>query len=629
MAKEPFKISLHFLFGLYRLSFIFMCLSAGLTHAQVNPPLPFDPLKLLPKHEVRDTSITARRIIEIRSADQLEQETDTISSVLKRKLKGNVRLLHDGAIMTCDSAILYPDGNYLEAFSRVTIRKSDSVEIKSGTLNYYGDTKFARLEKNVKLRDKNSLLEAPLMDYDVGTDIGNFYQGGKLTSDSTILTSEYGTYYQQQKVAIFKKNVVLVHPDYTMTADSMKYDTRTKVAYFISPTTIITKEDTIFTSSGYFDTGKNKANFGNRPLVKKGKESTLQADNLDYDKASGKGFASGDVVSKNSKDKVTMLSGKVYYADSTDYVRSTENPLMIKEGEEDTLYLSADTLISFKEYLKDSSGQMLDSIKIFYGHKNVKTIQGSMSGICDSIYFSGQDSIFRLFYDPFLWMDSTQMHADTVLMYMENEKIVKIELRQNAIIIQENNPGVYNQIKGRYVTGFLEDNKLRKVYVNGNAECIYFVQDDSSAYLGANKSQSATIEADFNPDNKIERIKLDIQPEAVFTPIHLIDWTSFRLEGFRWLWKKKPMDKWDVIRDSSQYAKFIEGSVQRDSAQNGLNIFTPTSDKSSENESKDVSKPEETPSIPVIPGENPAIQSKEILELPKSKKSLRKGTTSP
>lgn len=626
MAGAPLKILSQYLVGDLRLTVLFLCFAPVLLLAQVNPPLPFDPLKFLPKNEVRDTSKAERRIIEIRSADQLEQETDTISSVLKRKLKGNVRLLHEGTVMTCDSAILYPDGNYLEAFSRVIIRKSDSIEIRSGTLNYYGDTKFARLEKNVQLRDKNSLLEAPLMDYDVGTDIGNFYQGGKLTSDSTILTSEYGTYYQQQKTAIFKKNVVLVHPDYTMSADSMKYDTKTKVAYFISPTTIITKEDTIFTSSGFFDTEKNKANFGNRPLVKKGKENTLQADILDYNKAPGNGYASGNVVSKNTKDKVTLLSGNVFYTDSTDYVKSTVNPLMIKEGEKDTLYLSADTLISYKEYINDSTGQITDSVKIFYGHKNVKTIQGSMSGICDSIYFSGQDSIFKLFYDPYLWMDSTQMHADTVLMYMENEKIVKIELRQNALIIQESDPGVYNQIKGRYIIGLLEDNKLRKVYVNGNAECIYFVQDDSSAYLGANKSQSATIEADFNEDNKIDRIKLDIQPEAVFTPIHLIDWATFRLEGFRWIWKKKPQDKWDVIRDSTQYMKFIEGSLPSDTLQTEIEAASTSFPNDISQDKTPSIEPSEIPEVPA--GKLPE-GSKELMEFPKSKKEIRKGKTSP
>jgi lipopolysaccharide export system protein LptA len=526
--------------------------------AQVSPPLPFDPLKLLPKPTVKDTVTVERKIIEIRNADYLQQETDTINNQLKRILEGNVRLLHDGALMTCEKATLFPESNYLEAERKVIIRKSDSIEIRSGFLKYYGDSKYAILEKEVVLKDKTSVLEAPKMDYDVGTDIGNFYEGGKLTTDSSVLTSKTGTYFQKNKVAVFRQDVVLVHPDYTMYSDSMRYDTKTKIAWFISPTIIVSKEDTIFTSSGFFDTQNNKANFGKRPLVKKGQENTLQADVLEYDKATGTGYAQGSVVSKNTKDRATLLANDLFYVDSNSYVRAVKDPLMIQEDEKDTLYLSSDTLISYKIAITDTLGEVTDSIKIFYGYRNVKTIQDKMSGICDSIYFSGQDSIFRMFYDPVIWMDSTQMTADTILMYMKDKKVVKIELLQNALIIQENDPLVYNQIKGRTIMGILESNKLKKVYVDGNAECIYFVQDDSSAYLGANKSQSATIEADFNSDEKIERIKLDIQPEATFTPIQMIEWGKFKLDGFHWQWNKKPKDKWDVIRDSTQYLNYIK-----------------------------------------------------------------------
>lgn len=535
--------------------FIFIFFSLP-SRAQVSPPLPFDPLKLLPKSTVKDSVTAERKIIEIRNADYLQQETDTINSQMKRILEGNVRLFHDGAVMTCEKATLFPESNYLEAERRVVIRKSDSVEIKSGLLKYFGDSKYALLEKEVVLKDKTSTLEAPKMDYDVGTDIGNFYEGGKLISDSTVLTSKTGTYFQKNKVAVFRQDVVLVHPDYTMYSDSMRYDTKTKVAWFISPTIIVSKEDTIFTNSGYFDTQNNKANFGKRPLVKKGQENTLQADQLEYNKATGTGYAQGSVVSRNTKDRATLLANDLFYVDSNSYVRAVKDPLMIQEDEKDTLYLSSDTLISFKVAVTDSLGDVTDSIKIFYGYRNVKTIQDKMSGICDSIYFSGQDSIFRMFYDPVIWMDSTQMTADTILMYMKDKKVVKIELLQNALIIQENDPLVYNQIKGRTIIGILDSNKLKKVYVDGNAECIYFVQDDSIAYLGANKSQSATIEVDFNSEEKIERIKLDIQPEAVFTPIQMIDWGQFRLEGFNWQWNIKPQSKWDVIRDSSQYFNY-------------------------------------------------------------------------
>lgn len=518
--------------------------------------LPYNPLKIIPIPTERDSVGPARKKVEIISSDELQQITDTINLLLFRRLKGNVKLRHDGAIMTCDSATLFPDANYLEASGRVHIRKGDSLEIRSTELKYYGDTKYALLEKNVTLRDKTTVLETPQLDYDVDKDIGNFYNGGKLTTDSTVLTSKTGTYFQQTKDAYFRGNVVLTHPDYKMYADSMRYNTQSKIAYFIGPTTILQDKDTIVTSSGYFDTKNNKAYFGDRPIIKK-ENSTLQSNTLDYDKKAGIGTASGDVVYKNPEEKVTMLSGLTEYADSNSYVRATNDPLLIQEDEKDTLFLSADTLISFKElYIKDSITAEKDSFKITLGYRDVRLLRTKMSGVCDSLYYSEIDSTFRLFYNPLLWMDSTQLTADTIFIYMKNKEVHKVELRYNALIIMEKEPEIYNQIKGRQLTAFLEKEKLKTVYVDGNAESIYFIQDDSSAYIGGNQSKSSGIVASFK-NGEIMEIKLDIQPEAVFTPMQLIDPSSFRLEGFNWQFNRKPKTKWDVIRDTIQYRKYI------------------------------------------------------------------------
>jgi hypothetical protein len=39
--------------------------------------------------------------------------------------------------------------------------------------------------------------------------------------------------------------------------------------------------------------------------------------------------------------------------------------------------------------------------------------------------------------------------------------------------------------------------------------------------------------------------------------MQLIDPVSFRLEGFSWQFNRKPKSKWDVIRDSVQYRKYL------------------------------------------------------------------------
>ena len=597
--------------------------------------IPFDPIKLLPKTNSNPADTVQTRTIKIIHSNELQQQTDTLTNIITRKLVGAVRLSHEGAIMTCDTATLYPQSNYLQASGNIRITKGDSILIRSKILKYDGNTQIANLERDVKLKDKESLLTAPTMTYDVGKDIGYFWNQGKLTTDSTTLTSDHGTYYQRQGYAIFKQHVVLKNPDYTMYADSLKYQTQSKVAYFITQTTIISNGDTLTTSEGHYDTRSKKLFLKSRSQIKSKDENTLSADVINFDKIKGTGEAQGAVISRNIKDNISLITGHLYHSDSNQYSRADLDPLMIKYDEKDTLYLSADTLINFtyplskkiqdslklteidtfsKNYItlqdtilskkypakeslaKDSisslSGQNSlpkitdttqtlqqapinttahnDSIKVFYGYRHVKLLRSNLSGICDSIHFDGRDSIFKLYYQPVLWVDSTQLKSDSIYIYMKNKQAEKVDLFDQAIIIQEEDSGIFNQISGRKITAHLKNNKIKTVYVDGNAESIYFLKNDSNQYLGGNRAKSALITISFNDSNKVQKIKLETSPEAKFTPIQIVDYKAFQLPQFAWYWSLKPQSKWDVIRDSASYQKYLfeypEKPIQQDSS---------------------------------------------------------------
>ncbi|HUH74201.1 MAG TPA: OstA-like protein [Chitinophagales bacterium] len=642
--------------------------------------IPFDPLKLLPKTGTIAQDSVQKRTIEILYSDFLEQQTDTSTGIVKRVLKGNVRLLHDGAYMYCDSAILYPQSNYLEAIGKVKIIKGDSVDVRSEILKYDGNTKIALLERNVRLKDRGSILTAPMMTFEVDNEIGHFYSNGKLVSDSTVLTSCSGTNYQKSGYAVFKGDVVLVHPDYNMYADSMKYFTESKMVHFIAKTIIISDGDTIITDDGYFDTQNSKAYLKGRSIIKNGSANTLQSDIIDYDKSTGIGIATGNVVSINTDENATLLSNHLHYVDSIKYTRATEDPLMIQTDGTDTLYLSADTLINYSiprtEYEKslledvknDADSSLIDSliinsldssvvidslgvdsidslegvsskndsilslefilpkdtlfenhtqldtseiiwvvdsliqhdtllgindssivaendsVKVFYGYRNVKLIRGNLSGVCDSIYFNSKDSVFKLYYEPILWMDSTQMKADSIYIFMKDKKAERVELYQNAIIITQNEEGIYNQIGGKRITGWLKNDKINHVLVNGDAECIYYLKNDSNQYIGGNLASSALINISFNDSSEIQRIKLEISPEAKFTPIQKIDFGSYQLDNFSWFWSYKPQSKWDIIRDSFQYQMYLlEHPLAIDSNQIISDSISSAPEMSSEN----------------------------------------------
>ena len=72
----------------------------------------------------------------------------------------------------------------------------------------------------------------------MNTHIGIYTKTGKVVSDKSVLTSTEGYYYGETKDVYFKKNVVMVNPDYTVTTDTLLFNTYTNVATFIVPTVI-------------------------------------------------------------------------------------------------------------------------------------------------------------------------------------------------------------------------------------------------------------------------------------------------------------------------------------------------------------------------------------------------------
>ena len=80
--------------------------------------------------------------INILSADVLEYKKEIKDAQI---LKGNVKLEHNEAIMTCDSAYLFMKSNSFHAFNNIKIIQNDSLEMKGDTLFYYGNTKKQKL----------------------------------------------------------------------------------------------------------------------------------------------------------------------------------------------------------------------------------------------------------------------------------------------------------------------------------------------------------------------------------------------------------------------------------------------------------------------------------------------------
>ena len=152
---------------------------------------------------------------------------------------------------------------------------------------------------------------------------------------------------------------------------------------------------------------------------------------------------------------------------------------------------------------------------------------------------------FRLFSDPVIWTSGTQMFADTINIELKDNAIHRINLNNNAFIINEEIDPIYNQIKGKNVVGYFEEDTLVEMKVSGNGQSIYYAVDDSAAFIGANKAECSDILLRFR-DNQVDQVLFLFQPDATFYPMSDIDPKTLRLEGFRWMDDLHPKSKDDL-----------------------------------------------------------------------------------
>jgi len=282
-------------------------------------------------------------VIHILHADTLNNITR--DSVQLARFIGNASFRQGNTIISCDSAFKNSLSNQLDAYGHVHINQGDSVQVYGDYLHYEGNTRLATLKGNARLTDGKVNISGPELQYDMNARIGTYTQGGKLINGTSTLTSKEGFYYADTKDVYFKYNVLLVDPSYTLTTDTLLYNTDTKIATMVAPTTINDGKTIMYTTSGYYNTESGYGNFGNRPTIVDS-ASTITADNIETDKVTGYSYATGNMVYRDTANKMSLLSnyGKVNQANKT--VLATQHPLLILERDKDTLYMVADTLFS-------------------------------------------------------------------------------------------------------------------------------------------------------------------------------------------------------------------------------------------------------------------------------------------
>ncbi|MEI2737241.1 MAG: OstA-like protein [Chitinophagaceae bacterium] len=478
-------------------------------------------------------------------------------------LAGNVRLKQNTSYFYCDSCVINSNTKTFEAWGSVHINDADTANIYASHLRYFINKKLAFLDGGVRLTDGKGTLTTPDLEYDMTTDIGIYKHGGKVVNKKTVLTSREGYYYAGLRDVYFKQNVELKDPGYFIKTDSLLYNTESQTARFIAYTLIRDSSGrTIETKEGYYNMQTGKAEFGGRPVIKDGK-LTVTANSIATDDSTGISHAKGNVIIIDSVQNTTIIAGEVFSDSKKDRILATRKPLMIVKQDNDSIYITADTLFSARltdlygqkdSVLKDTlKGTKVVNVKnkdstnrYFEAYRHVRIFSDSLQAVSDSMFYSFKDSTFRLYQDPVLWAKGSQITGDTILLFTKNKKADRMKVFENSFLVNKLDPEVYNQIRSTRMDAYFKEGNIDSIRANGFAECIYYLQDEDSAYTGVNDSKSDIMDIYFN-NQELQKVVFRSSVTGTIWPIRQKDPKEMRLENFKWLDDRRPKTKYDLF----------------------------------------------------------------------------------
>lgn len=453
---------------------------------------------------------------------------------------GNVKFVQGVTTGWCDSAHFSQEKNQLTAFSKVHIEQGDTLNLYSNFLFYDGMSEMAFMKGNVELIDKETHLFTDSINYDVRNKIARYTNRGKIINAQNKLTSIIGIYYVSQSLFHFKDSVKIVNPKYVMTGDTMDYNTGTEIAFFTGPTKVVGDSINLYCEKGWYDTKKDITSVWKNAIIDNGKQ-IIHGDSLFFNKKTGYGESFRNVVIEDTTNKLIIKGNYAWYFKDPEKFMVTDRAVFIQISKGDSLFMHSDTISAIT--ISDTSANGYRLVRAYYG---TRIFSGGFQAKCDSLSYSFQDSVIRLYRDPVIWSEENQLTADSMALFTKNRQTDRLELYNSSFITSKVDSIRFNQIKGKSLTGYFKNNEIYKISVKGNGESIYYLLDGEDI-AGVNQGKSVNIDV-YLEKGKISEIYEFQDPEGNIDPPEPGIPKALRLKGFNWFDSLRPKNKNDIFR---------------------------------------------------------------------------------
>ena len=510
------------------------------------------------------TNAQVRKIIIERSDYSYADEEKFPGALI---LLGNVKMSHSGAILTCKKAFYYKEQNFFKAIDDVVIKQGDTITQTSDYTDYDATTKQALSWGNVVLKDLTMTLTTDTLNFDRLNQKLYYKNYATIKDETNTLNSKVGNYYLENKKFTATTKVTVVNPEHHLESNHLDYYTNSGIAYLYGPSTITNTQNKnkIYSERGYYNTKTDISHFVKNAKLSVG-QRIVEGDSLYYDKRKGFASATKNIIVKDTVENFITKGNYAELFELKDSLFIIEKAVAITVLEKDSLFVHGDTLLV--------TGKPKNRIVRTY--HDVKIFKSDLQGKCDSIHTNQATGLTRMFRNPVIWSDKSQMTGDSIhlISNSKTQKLDSLKILSNAFIVQKDSLAEddYNQIKGRNMYGKFFENKLKTLLVKGNAEALNFNRNEENILESITKQLCSNIEFELE-NNQIIYIKCLKKPDGKTFPPSELAIEERKLRGFIWRENERPKKMEDIfIVDKKQVTEDNPTTLKKEAVLEKKNI---------------------------------------------------------
>jgi hypothetical protein len=251
------------------------------------------------------------------------------------------------------------------------------------------------------------------------------------------------------------------------------------------------------------------------------------------------------MIIKQNGDSLFIAADTLYSGKLSQLRKSTTVPVIITDT-----FAHAPDSAALSIYLKktDSLNRADTSRdRFFEAYYHVRIYSDSMQAVCDSLFYSGEDSAFRMFTQPIVWNQKNQITGDTIYLFTENKKAKQMYVYFDAMAISGAGHEYYNQIRGRSINAYFKDGEINYMHTKGTqAESVYYAQDEKNKFIGVNKAEADVIDMFFE-NRKPYKVAMRNNVTGTTYPMKQVNHEELKLKGFKLLDDRRPKSQFDLF----------------------------------------------------------------------------------